>query len=328
MESGYMKTTVFRDKQFIGMFYGMTAGLSFAIFAWGIDAFLLASSHGALPWIRFLPGFVLCLLSGSLVGWLTIRFENHLLALALWISLSVFFSRLIIWLPLKISPFLIRILDPALGTYLKYPYFDSLNQNAWFGFAAIVIVALICGLLEINLIEQALFSSGSFAVAVPLILCFFGFALIGKTSDSLFNQQVREPVLAVDNLLQFALDNIDQEVPGDVARSMHLGATNTIKDYLPLERRVIMSNFDESIGQVDVLVDFSGIWIKCTAIYNQVTFCKPALKSPGTRILNVSQPLGFVSFQTTESLYLGTRREFNDNLSRIVIYLHAIMRTV
>jgi hypothetical protein len=284
-----MEKSLLRRKLFVGMLYGMVAGLAFSIFAWGIDAVLLASAHGALPWVKILPGLIICLLSGGLVGWLTIRFESHLLALGLWIALAVFFSRLIIWIPLKISPIFIRLLDINLGAYLKYPYYDSLNQNAWFGFGAIIIVALICGLLEINLIEQALFSSGSFAVLMPLLLCFFGFALVGKTGDSMLNQQIREPVLAVDALLQFAMENIDQEVPGDVARSMHLGATNTIKDYLSLERRVIMSNFDESIGQVDVLVDFSGIWVRCTAIYNQVTYCKPALNTPGARFLNISR---------------------------------------
>ena len=316
----YMDKSLLHSKKFLGMLYGMVAGLAFSIFAWGIDAVLLASSHGALPWVKIVPGLIICLLSGGLVGWLTIRFESHLLALALWVALAVFFSRLIIWIPLKISPYFIRLIDSDLGAYLKYPYYDSLNQNAWFSFGAIIIVALICGLLEINLIEQALFSSGSFAVLVPLLLCFFGFALVGKTGDSMLNQQIREPVLAVDDLLQFAVDNIDQEVPGDVARSMHLGATNTIKDYLPLERRVIMSNFDESIGQVDVLVDFSGIWVRCTAIYNQVTFCKPALNTPGTRILNIARLMVSRSGQMGVALDRGKVHQPINTRYRFMLY--------
>jgi hypothetical protein len=282
-----MKTSLLREKQFVGMLYGLTAGLAFALFAWGLDAVLLTSAHGALPWTKFLPGLILCPLAGSLIGWLTIRFENHLLAVGLWTLLALLFSRLIVWLPLKVSPYIIHLLDRDLGTYLKYPVYDSLNQNVWFGFAAILIVALICGLLEVNMIEGSLFSSGSYAFILPLLMCFFGFALIGKTSDSLLNEPIREPVVAVDRLLQFALDNIDQDVDGMLARSMHLGATTTIKDYLPLERRLIMSNYDESFGQIDVLVDFSGIWVKCTAIYNQVTYCKPAVNAPGARFLNL-----------------------------------------
>jgi hypothetical protein len=318
-----MDTSLLRNKQFVGMLYGLTAGLAFAIFTWGIDAVLLAASHGALPWIKFLPAVVLCLLAGALVGWLTIRFESHLLAIALWVALAIFFSRLIIWAPFKISPLFLRMLDSDLGAYLKYPYYSSLNQIAWFGFAAIIIVALLCGLLELNLVEQALFSSGSYAILVPLLVCFLGFALVGKTSDSLINQQIRESVLAVDNLIQFAQDNIGNDVPGDLARSMHLGATNTIKDYLPLERRVILSNFDESIGQVDVLVDFSGIWVKCTAVYNQVTFCKAALNTPGARFLNLSRPVISLPNRLPFNLPRDAPRWFLEHPDRFMLYYRA-----
>ena len=270
------------------MLYGMVAGLAFAVFAWGFDAVLLVSAHGALPWVKFLPGLLICLLSGGLIGWITIRLENHLMAIGLWLALALLFSRLILWIPLRISPFFIKILDPDLSAYLSHPYYSDLNQNAWIGFVAIGIVALICGILEINLIEQALFSSGSFAVLVPLLLCFFGFSLIGKTSDSLLTQHLREPVIAVDNLLQFALDNIDQEVPADVARSMHLGATTPIEEFLTMKRRLIVRDFDESLGQVDVLIDFSGIRAGCTAIYNQVTHCKPVEVIPGAELPRIS----------------------------------------
>lgn len=269
----------------------MTSGFAFALFTWGIDGFGLATSHGAFPWVKFIPGLLLCVLAGSLTGWLTIRFENHLLAILFWTALALFFSRLIIWLPLKAAPFIIRLLDHTMGEYLKYPLYGSLNQTAWFGFAAIVLVAVICGLLEINMVEQALYSLGSAAILLPLILCIFGFGLVGSTSDSLLNEHVREPVRTVDSLIQFALDNADEEVPAMVARSMHLGAVKTIEDYLPLERRIILSNFDESIGQVDVLVDFSGIWVKCTAIYNQVTYCRLALDLPGAHHINLERLL-------------------------------------
>jgi hypothetical protein len=289
-----MKPSLLRDRQFIGLLYGITAGLAFAVFSWGVDGFGLATSHGAYPWVKFIPSVFLCVLAGGLVGWATIRFENHLLAVLFWSILALFFSRLVVWLPLKVAPYIIRLFDHTLGEYIKYPYYSSLNQNAWFGFAAILIVALICGLLEINMIEQALFSSGSFAILLPLILCIFGFGLVGSSSDSLLNRHIREPIQTVDELIQFALDHVGQEVDGMVARSMHLGAVNTIEDYLPLERRLILGNFDESIGQVDVLVDFSGVWVKCTAIYNQVTFCKLALNIPGVRHINVEKLMAFL----------------------------------
>lgn len=88
-------------------------------------------------------------------------------------------------------------------------------------------------------------------------------------------------------MLEFAMDNINVEVPGTVARAMHLGAVNPIKKYLSRERGLILSNYDESMGQVDVLVDFKGKWVKCTVIYNQVTHCVPVFEMPWIRLSNI-----------------------------------------
>ncbi|KAF0110895.1 MAG: Uncharacterized protein FD147_1359 [Chloroflexi bacterium] len=281
-----MKPVLKKKMQWAGVFYGLAGGLAFAIFTWGVDGFLLASAHGAYPWAKFIPGLFICALSGSLAGWLTIRFQNNILGIVLWLSLALLYSRLIVWLPIRVVPFIIKFFNGALGEYLKYPYYKSLDQTQWFGFVILAIAAIICGLLENILIEQSFFSSGTYAIAIPLVVCFLCFSLIGNAADSLLNQNIRKPLQEVDNLLQFALDNIDKEVPGDIARSMHLGAVNPIKELLPRERRLILSNFDESMGQVDILVDFRGIWAKCTTIYNQVTFCKPALEIQWIRLSN------------------------------------------
>ena len=82
------------------------------------------------------------------------------------------------------------------------------------------------------------------------------------------------PILAVNEVIQFAVDHIDKEVSMKTSREMHLSAVNTIKEYLPLKRSLILSNYDQMLGQIDVLVKFDGNWVKCTTVYNQVTFCK------------------------------------------------------
>jgi len=61
---------------------------------------------------------------------------------------------------------------------------------------------------------------------------------------------------------------------------MHLAAVKTIKELLPLERTLILSNYDQMLGQIDVLVKFNGNWVKCTTVYNQVTFCKLVFDEP------------------------------------------------
>jgi hypothetical protein len=141
-------------------------------------------------------------------------------------------------------------------------------------------VAIICALIENILIDQALFSTGKVVLAIPIVVCALCFSLAGNAIDGLFNRSIREPIQAVNKLMQFAVDNLDKEVSAETSRFMRLAAVKTIREYLPRERSLILSNFDQSFGQIDVLVDFDGYWVKCTTVYNQVTFCKPALETP------------------------------------------------
>ncbi len=279
-----MKPEMSKKKQVAGLWYGLAAGLAFAVFAWGVDAFLLASANNSFAWVKFIPGLFICLCSGTLVGWLTVRLQNTLLAILLWIGQALLFAHLIIWLPLKIAPVLIRLFDPALGDYLKYPFYPELKQNLWVGFAIIAAVSIIIAVLENILIDQALFSAGTHAVVVPVIVAMLAFSLVGSTGDSLLNKHLREPVLIVDKLVDFAYENRNNDISSDLARKMHLNALKPVEDLLTDHHRVILSNFDQYLGQVDVLVIFKGHWVKCITIYNQVTNCTPLFEKPWIRL--------------------------------------------
>lgn len=275
-----MKTSVNIRKQLVGLLFGLTAGLAFAVFAWGVDGFLLANAHGAYPWVKFIPGILISLISGGLTGWLTVRLHNPLVRILLWLLFAFLLSRLIMWLPIKAAPQIIGWFDSYLGNFLNYPLYRDFSHIQWVGFVVIALIALLCGLLENVLIDQALFATGTFSVAVPIVISFVFFCLAGSTIDGLYNKQIRQPILAVDNLIQFAVDNSDKEVSAETSRAMHLAAVKTITELLPLERSLILSNYDQMLGQIDVLVKFNGSWVKCTTVYNQVTFCKLVFDEP------------------------------------------------
>jgi hypothetical protein len=282
-----MKPELNRKKQIAGLLYGLAAGLSFAIFAWGIDALLLARAHGAFVWVRFLPGLLVCALSGALVGWLSMVVQKVWFTFLIWLTQALLFAHLILWLPLKVAPVLIKVFNPALGEFLKYPYYPELQQNLWIGFVFIAAVSIICALLEGILIDQSLFSSGKFTIIVPLVVAAMAFALIGKTSDSLLNKNLRDPIVSVDKVIEFTLENEGKEVPTEVARKMRLFALNQVEKAVTSQRKLILSNFDAVLGQVDVLVDFDGQWVKCPVIYNQVSSCSLVYVTPWIRLSNV-----------------------------------------
>ncbi len=275
-----MKTSVNIRKQLFGLLFGLSAGLAFAVFAWGVDGFLLARAHGAYPWVKFIPGLLISLVGGGLVGWLTVRLQNPIIRLFLWLLFAFLLSKLFLWIPIKVAPQFISWFDNYLGNYLNYSLYSDFNHMQWIGFVVIAIIAILCGLLENVLIEQALFSTGTFSMAIPLVISFVFFCLAGNTVDGLYNKQIRDPIIAVDDLLQFAVDNTGKEVSAEVSRAMHLSAINPIKELLPLDRSLILSNYDQMLGQIDVLVKFNGHWVKCTTVYNQVTFCKLVFDEP------------------------------------------------
>ena len=183
-----MKTSVNNRKQLVGLVFGLTAGLAFAIFAWGVDGFVLARAHGAYPWVKFIPGLLISFISGGLVGWLTVRLQNPFLRILLWLLFAYMLSRLFIWLPIKATPQIIGWFDSYLGNFLNYPLYKDFNHVQWVGFVVIALISILCGLLENVLIDQALFSTGTFSVVVPIVVCFVFFCLAGSTIDGLVQQ--------------------------------------------------------------------------------------------------------------------------------------------
>ncbi len=259
----------------MGLLYGFAAGLAFAFFAWGLDAILLFRAHAAFPWVKFLPGLLICLLTGGLVGWLTMRFQKGWLTIPLWLALAYLFVKLTIWLPIQISPVIIRFFDKQLGDQLVYPVYAEFEQYFIFGFIATAIAAVICGLLENVLIEQSRFSSGKIAAVIPLVICFLSFSLVGNSNDSMLNNFMRKPVRVVDNLLQFSVDNAGKEVAPELARAMHLAALKPIESIMQSKRRLIIQTYDQTLYQMNVLIDFDGYRAECMTVFDQVTVCKP-----------------------------------------------------
>jgi len=282
-----MKPEVSKKKQNAGLLFGLAAGLAFAVFAWGVDAFLLASAHGTYAWVKFVPGLLICLLCGGLVGWLTVLLQNVWISIVLWVGQALLFAHLLMWLPLKVAPLIIRLFNPALGDYLKYPYYPELQQNLWVAFAIIALASIIISLLENVLIDQAIFSSGIYAVIVPITVSLLAFSLVGGTGDSVLNRHLRDPLVKVDKLVQFSLDNQGKEISPEAAHNMRISALNPVKELVTDERKLILSNFDQYLGQVDILVDFDGNWVKCTTIYSQVTNCSRLFEKPWIRLSTI-----------------------------------------
>ena len=268
-----MNANVLRKKLRLGLVYGIVAGLAFACLAWGMDALLLVKANAAYSWVKVIPGLIICILAGGIVGWLTILIQRHLFSLLLWGMVAILYSWLVVWLPFSVTPRLVSLLDPSLAALLNYNVVLNVGQFRVISLIIISLAALICGLLEINLIDQAILSPYLSASVAALVVCVILFGLAGSATDQMINTSLREPVQAINTLLQFAQDNIGAEVSKETARSMHLSATRQLGELILLPRRLILIGFDENLLMVDVLVEFGRTKVKCSTIYSQPTDC-------------------------------------------------------
>jgi len=257
----------------LGLVYGMVAGLACAVFAWGVDAFLLARANDLYFWVKFLPGLVVSILVGGMAGWLTIYLQKHAFAFLFWGLLAGLYTWLVIWLPFSATPRLISLINPALAGLIRFNTVQDVGQFKLVSLLIIGLVAVIGGLLEINLIDQAILSPYPSSSIAIFAVCVILFGLAGSATDHMINANLREPVQIVNTLLQFARDHAGEQVPKETARKMHLSATYRLGDLIQKSRRLTLIALDENLVMMDVLVDFEGTRAKCSTIFSQPTDC-------------------------------------------------------
>ena len=272
-----MKPAMSKRKQKAGLLYGLAAGLAFAIFAWGADAFLLARAHGAFPWIKFIPGMIICLASGGIVGWLTMFSNRPGIGTVAWLALGLLFSRLVYWLPVKILPQLVGLMNNPIGNYLNYSDTRQINEITWLGSFILLMVAVGFGAYEREQITEFVYSNGASNLLISILICFISFGLAGMLSDTLVNKKLRQPVQVLDRSFQYVLENKTPELPEELARVTDLEEINKFAPYIPGKRLLIPSSLLQGADQVEVLIVLSGMWVKCTTVFSRIISCEPAL---------------------------------------------------
>ena len=265
---------VLRAKHAYGAWFGIALGLTFSIFAWGIDAYRLEQINGLYPWIKFVGGALPCMLIGGLTGWLAARLDKPILALLLWALAAFFFAWLTVSLPLQIVPRVLGLLEPDIKGLLHYTYYEEFSSRVGVAYVWLVIFMAVSGLLQIPLSDSAIFATSFFGKISPMLIVLVLMAISGSIIDSLNNELLRGPVNSLNNSVQFSLDNRGKEIDPAVSRRMHLGALRTVRDLITPERKYIVSGYDAFLEQVQVLARFEGSWVECDLIVNQLINCE------------------------------------------------------
>jgi hypothetical protein len=269
-----VRPDVLRAKHAYGIWFGAALGLTFSIFAWGLDAYALSQMNGLYPWLKFLGGVIPCMLIGGLTGWLSARWDKPFLALLLWGAAALVFAWLTVSLPLQITPRILSLAEPAIEDLLHYTYYESFSSRVAVAYVWLAIFISLAGLLQIPLSDSAVFSTSLFGKVAPMLVTLVLMAICGTIVDTLNNELLRSPIDAVDTTIQFVLDHRGKQIDVLESRRMHLGALRTVDGLVTPERRFIVSGYDQSLEQVQVLARFENAWVECDLVVNQLISCE------------------------------------------------------
>jgi len=269
-----------RSKYIFGIWFGLVVGLTFSIFAWGVDAYKLARINGLYPWLKFLVGVLPCLGVGGSTGWLSARIGKPALALLFWAIAASVFAWLTVSLPLQITPRVLILLDPALKDLLHYTYYEQFSFRFGIAYAWLALFAALAGLLQIPLSDSAVFSTSVFGKISPMLVTMILMAIGGSTMDNLNNELLRGPIDAINSTTQFFIAHQGEHIEPIQTRQMHLASLRTVQDLVTPERKFIISGYDEFLGDVQVLARFQKAWVECEVLYNQPLACKQVGNPP------------------------------------------------
>src|SRR5215216_3340606 len=265
---------VLRAKHMYGLWFGAALGLTFSIFAWGLDAYALSRMNGLYPWLKFLAGVIPCVLIGGLTGWLSARLDKPLVAMLLWGVAASVFAWLTISLPLQITPRILGLANPEIKDLLHYTYYDAFASRLVIAYIWLAIFISLAGLLQIPLSDSAVYSTSLFGKITPMLVTLVLMAICGTIVDAMNNELLRSPLDAVNTTVQFILEHRGKETDLLESRRMHVGALRAVEDLITPERKFIVSGYDQFLEQVQVLAHFKEAWVECELVDNQLTSCE------------------------------------------------------
>lgn len=269
-----MNSSFSRKRTNLGVVYGLIAGFFFTLAAWGMDAIILIRCNVSLPFLKFLPAFLICVPAAVLAGFLTAKYENGILGFALWAGLAVLFTYLVINIPIKLAPWLTSKLLPEFIPVIEFQELTNIGHYWFYGIFAIGFTCILCGMLENLLIDQSFAAAGPLGAMIPFIICMAIMTGAGFTGDLLMANHFREPIVMIDTLLQNGATYYNQEVDKLEARKMRLSIVRPLAELVLQPHTLTLVSADNYLGLMKVLVDFDGKYALCHIVYSQPTFCE------------------------------------------------------
>jgi hypothetical protein len=272
------------SKRRMGVWFGLVGGLVFSLVLWGIDGFGLAAGNAYLPWAKLAMGLIPAVGIYTLVAWISARAENGVWAFIVWLLGGFAVCYTACRLPFEGLTLFYKVFDPAIAARVNYPFNDGTSAHVFIVMGICIVVNGVLGILFTLLPDNAANASAKGGVLIPLLIWSFFFLAEASVIDVEVQQRLRSPVQAVNLLVDRKIASETNPVSKEEARRLHLSSMNTVLDLLHEPRKLVLSGYDSTLIQTNVLVNFNGSWVECIAIADQsadppvqqVIYCRTA----------------------------------------------------
>ena len=265
--------------QTAGAGYGMLFGLSFALFTWGYDTYILAAYGASLPWVKLVFGLPLAVAIGGLVGWLAAYTPSMAVSIAVWAGFGALFGVIAGHIPFDGGNLTFWLLDHRLWGEVILDYGRSASVRTTLVILINSIIGVGVGFVETLAVQWAWerstpeykLSLGSWTV---LLVCVPLAFLSAASIDGFFNQPLRNPQQLTGKLINLTL-------AGEIEENALLQSSyRSIEPYLESFSDRYESHF-VSFGwatgtwesaYVDIVFD-NGFTMRCVTSSKTVIYC-------------------------------------------------------
>jgi hypothetical protein len=134
-----------------------------------------------------------------------------------------------------------------------------------------IIFLFIAGLIFENASDSIRNSQGIISRILAGVFLFAFFAGAGFTADSNFNNELRIPLVAMNEKLDY-VHSVDTESLSDYQQRLLRRYTKLDVD-LEGERKLVIGSFDQFMSSIKVLINFEGDWVVCNVMSGRPSSC-------------------------------------------------------
>jgi hypothetical protein len=203
---------------------------------------------------------------------LSARTNNLIIRSLIWMATATILSFLISMLSFQGTEFATKAIYPNNADQINYILPESIRGRLFVIIVMSNILFFIGGMLIDSASEVLIKSSGIIGWMLPILICLAFFGGAGYVADANFNFQLRDQIIAVNQQISEAAQINTTKMTERQERLIR----RFTKLNVPLDshRRLLVGSFDESFSQSVILIDFDGIWARCTALNGMVGNCE------------------------------------------------------